>query len=467
MLWETSLDGIAWVSAQTISVIPLSFALQTLNPITALDGAATAYLRITFNGASGASGNVRLDNIQLNATSSATPPNVVLTGNGTGLVATFGSAGTPSSALTVSGSNLTADISVTAPLGFEISKTEGGTYATNQTFAQSAGTVASSPLFVRVSSGPNAGIIGGTLVAVSSTAGAQIALGGSVSKASLTPVFAGDSNPTYNGNPKALTATTTPTTAVALSYQGTGTTVYDPSATPPTDAGTYSVTATISDTNYEGSSSASLTIGKASQVITFSPLPTKTVGDAPFSLTATGGASAQAITYTSSDPDVAQVFDRTVAIVGAGQTTITANQAGNDNFTAAPPVGQVLTVTGGTGPTFSSTFPGSAPTDIVGGIPALVAYGLGGAPTGNNLPFLPVGSYSAGILQITFIARTNDPSISINVEGSSNLSNPWNAAVSQLGGVSQAGVPSGFERQAWTLSLPGKGFMRVKVVQSP
>jgi hypothetical protein len=467
MLWETSLDGTAWVSAQTITAIPGSFALQTLNPITSLDGAATAYLRITCTGATGASGNVRLDNIQLNATSSATPPNVVLTGNGTGLVATFGSAGTPSSALTVSGSNLTADITVTAPSGFEISKTEGGTYATNQTFAQSAGTVASSPLFVRVSSGPNAGIIGGTLVAVSSTAGAQISLGGIVSKASLTPVFAGDSNPTYNGNPKALTATTTPATAVALSYQGTGTTVYDSSTSPPTDAGTYSVTATISDTNYEGSSSASLTIGKASQVITFSPLPTKSVGDAPFSLTAIGGASAQAITYTSSDLDVAQVFDGTVAIVGAGQTTITANQAGNDNFTAAPPVDQVLTVTSGTGPTFSSTFPGSAPTDIVGGIPALVAYGLGGAPTGNNLPFLPVGSYSADTLQITFIARTNDPSITINVEGSSNLSNPWNAAVSQLGGVSQAGVPSGFERQVWTLSLPGKGFMRVKVVQSP
>ncbi|MFZ4771191.1 MAG: beta strand repeat-containing protein, partial [Ferruginibacter sp.] len=52
-----------------------------------------------------------------------------------------------------------------------------------------------------------------------------------------------------------------------------------------------------------------------------------------------------AITYTSSNVAVATISGNTVTIVGAGTTTITANQAGNDNYNAATQVTQTLTVT--------------------------------------------------------------------------------------------------------------------------
>jgi len=67
-VWEYSTNGTTWSSLQTLSSIPTTFAVQTLNTVTGLDNIATAYVRLTVAGASAASGNNRLDNIQLNAT---------------------------------------------------------------------------------------------------------------------------------------------------------------------------------------------------------------------------------------------------------------------------------------------------------------------------------------------------------------------------------------------------------------
>jgi len=66
-IWEYSSNGTDWSAAQTINMIPSSFAVITLNAITGLNNTATAYLRLSGTGASSTSGNNRLDNIQLNA----------------------------------------------------------------------------------------------------------------------------------------------------------------------------------------------------------------------------------------------------------------------------------------------------------------------------------------------------------------------------------------------------------------
>jgi hypothetical protein len=71
-----STDGVNYTNfGAAYSGTPTSFFLQTfdLSSVSALDGAATAFLRITFSGATGASGNNRLDNIQLNATAAVVP----------------------------------------------------------------------------------------------------------------------------------------------------------------------------------------------------------------------------------------------------------------------------------------------------------------------------------------------------------------------------------------------------------
>ncbi|HUJ19248.1 MAG TPA: MBG domain-containing protein, partial [Nitrospirota bacterium] len=90
---------------------------------------------------------------------------------------------------------------------------------------------------------------------------------------------------------------------------------------------------------------ANLTITKADQTITFSLQSTATVGDPPITLTATAS-SGLAVTYSSDNTDVAAISGNTVVIMGAGTANITASQAGNGNYNAAPNVVQPLNVSG-------------------------------------------------------------------------------------------------------------------------
>jgi hypothetical protein len=126
--------------------------------------------------------------------------------------------------------------------------------------------------------------------------------------------------------------------AVTLSYSGTGSTVYGPSAAAPTAGGEYRVTATFAgNTNYLGGSSfAPLTIGLAPQAITFGALAGRTYGNPPFAVSATGGGSGNPVTFSTLTTSVCTVSGATVTIVGAGTCTIDADQAGNGSYSAAP-----------------------------------------------------------------------------------------------------------------------------------
>jgi hypothetical protein len=79
--WSYSTDGVNWTDHQTVTNLPLAFATQTLGAITGLDGATDAYLRLTLTGASSATGNNRLDNIQFNATAVPEPTSMLLAGS--------------------------------------------------------------------------------------------------------------------------------------------------------------------------------------------------------------------------------------------------------------------------------------------------------------------------------------------------------------------------------------------------
>jgi hypothetical protein len=85
-------------------------------------------------------------------------------------------------------------------------------------------------------------------------------------------------------------------------------------------------------------------IPKTNQTITFPAPATKTYGNAPFGTGATSTNNTIPITYTSSNINVATVSGNTITITGAGTTTITAMQAGNDGFFPAPNVARTLTV---------------------------------------------------------------------------------------------------------------------------
>ncbi len=304
-VFSVSFDVKGWTTVEgSIRVTVTGLPVQTVS-YTALMTDAFETKTLNFTGGTASSTVIIettarrafVDNVSVFYTG-ASPSGLTLTGDANGLVASQGSPGTPSSALTIAGTNLTANITVSAPPGFEISKTANSGYTSSLIYSQSGGAVLSSPLFVRIATGGPIGPINGILSASSSSAMTQLAVSGTIQ---------------------------------------------------------------------------------------------------------------------------------------------------------AP-----------TGPTFAGTFPGLAANDIVGGVPALIAYALGGSPSGNNMEILPAGSLFGNSLQITFIARTNDANLIVVAEGSTDLTGAWTAPVVKVSGVNQSGVSSGFERQTWQLNNTSEGFLRVK-----
>ena len=125
-----------------------------------------------------------------------------------------------------------------------------------------------------------------------------------------------------------------------------GTFEYNPVVGAKLNAGTQTLTVTFTPAdadNYDtASASVELLVNKATQTIEFAPLADVKEGDDPFELSATAS-SGLAVTFISSDPEVASVQGNLVTIGLAGTTTITAVQEGDDNYEAAEAT-QTLTV---------------------------------------------------------------------------------------------------------------------------
>ncbi len=82
---------------------------------------------------------------------------------------------------------------------------------------------------------------------------------------------------------------------------------------------------------------------KQSQTISFGTLSAKKIGGVDFSAGATAS-SGLVVSYSSSNLAVATIVNGKIHLVGVGTSTITASQAGNTAFNAAPNVSQTLTV---------------------------------------------------------------------------------------------------------------------------
>ncbi|MFM8848804.1 MAG: IPT/TIG domain-containing protein, partial [Cytophagales bacterium] len=166
-----------------------------------------------------------------------------------------------------------------------------------------------------------------------------------VNKASQSVTFTALASKTYGDAPFTLSATSSSGLPLTYACSNAGVATVSGNMVTIIGAGTATITASqAGNNNYNPASSPqSLTVNKASQIITFSALSSKTFGDAPFSLPGTSS-SGLPLTYSSSNTGVATVSGTTVTIVGAGSTTITAKQSGNDNYNPAADVGQLLTV---------------------------------------------------------------------------------------------------------------------------
>ena len=143
------------------------------------------------------------------------------------------------------------------------------------------------------------------------------------------------------------------------------------------------------------------TIVKADQTITFAVLAARSITDAPFNLVATAS-SGLAVSFASSNNAVATLAGATVTIVGVGSTTITASQAGDDNYNEAVIVGRELVVT-----------------------PVPLLWNFTGATTGvaasspaNVTPSVFSGGNSNGA--VTFISSTSSSTTSLGFSGTNN-----------------------------------------------
>ncbi len=193
-----------------------------------------------------------------------------------------------------------------------------------------------------------------------------------VSKAPTTLALSASANPVVYGQPLTLTATIS-TTATGqgaptgtVSFQDGGSAIagcasqpVDPTtgtatcSTSALGAGSHSLTASYSGDGIfvasdDSAAPLNLTVNQAAQAITFTstpPSPALTGGS--YTVAATGGASGNPVTFSAGPASVCTsggTNGATISFVGAGTCTVTASQAGNQNYQAAPSVTQSITV---------------------------------------------------------------------------------------------------------------------------
>ncbi|MCL2638998.1 MAG: YDG domain-containing protein, partial [Oscillospiraceae bacterium] len=129
----------------------------------------------------------------------------------------------------------------------------------------------------------------------------------------------------YTGNPH------TPTPVVVVDGITLTAADFTYSHSANTGAGTATVTVT-GIVNYTGTATGSFTIGKDNQgALSINPPGALTFGDAPITLTTSGGDGTGAVTFAVTQGN-ATITGNQLTITGAGSVTVTAVKAGDDNF---------------------------------------------------------------------------------------------------------------------------------------
>ena len=326
-----------------------------------------------------------------------------------------------------------------------------------------------------------------------------------VPKATAT-VTISSTNQTYNGSARPVSISTTPS---GLSNSVT----YNGNSSAPTNAGTYNVVATVTDSNYEGSATSTLTITKASATISLGNLiqtydgtsrtvtattsptnlpvtityngassaPTNagtyavvgTINDTNYSGSASGSLEISKATATVQISSLSQIYDGSskpvtvtttpsglsVSVTYDGSATIPSalgTYAVSATVTDSNYQGSAsgtLSITDPPTATFASTFGGATPTsDGDGdGVPALVEYALGGGTNGNDQSLLPVATLAGSTLSMSAVVRTNDTNLLIYPEATLDLgsSTNWTSSGFTTNTSNQTNVPIGFQRREY------------------
>ena len=228
---------------------------------------------------------------------------------------------------------------------------------------------------------------------------------------SITPAipnytFASNSlNVTYTGSNLPVLLANAGNAPVSVTYNG--------STNMPTEAGTYTVVATVTDTNNYAPYSVTnrLTIARAVNVINW----TNGLPGAMYGTRWTNGLSATSssglpVNFSTASSNLIRISGTNVALLGAGTATIVATQAGNNDYLPAVPVTNDLVIAKGQASiSFSLTntiYSGLAKPVLITTAPVrlttLVSYSAGSNYPVSSLPPTNAGSY-------TVSATVNDP----------------------------------------------------------
>src|SRR5581483_2084964 len=185
---------------------------------------------------------------------------------------------------------------------------------------------------------------------------------------------------TYNGSPRIVTTATNPNGSVAVSVTYNGTT------TPPTNAGSYNVVGTVTDPNYQGTNSTTLTVNKATASVALSNTLQSYDGSPKAVTVTTSNPSGlgTTVTYNGTTTPPSAVGNYTVVA-----TVVDANYTGGTtgSLTIKDTTPPVLTLPGNITAEATSaagaivTFSGSATDNVDGSAPVTFS-----PPSGSTFP---------------------------------------------------------------------------------
>ena len=214
-----------------------------------------------------------------------------------------------------------------------------------------------------------------------------------------------------------------------------------PTATIPASTTLYPITYSYAgDTNFAAAtdSSTSLTVNKANQTISLTGAPASAAFGSTFTISATA-TSGLSVTVVATGG--CSLSGNTVTMTSGTTTcTLTANQAGNTNFNAAP---QVVTTTTATKAASSTTITANSPNPSSAGQPVSVSFkvsGTGGTPTG-SVTVTATLSATTVTCSATLSAGVGSCSVTLNSAGTWTLTAAYagdnNFTSSTSTGVSQ------------------------------
>lgn len=238
-----------------------------------------------------------------------------------------------------------------------------------------------------------------------------------------------------------------------------------PSAALTTTAFTIRAAGSVSGT---ATATVNLTIGIASQTISFGPAPTPTFAAGGGFQVFASATSSLPLTYSSLTPAICDAHGNNIVMLGAGLCTIAADQAGNANYTAAPQATQSITIAKAqpqpltlSASSVSITVGDTSTLSATGGIPGgPVTYSVTGACSAVGV--LVTGGPGTGTCTATarqaadpnYLAVTSNPvAISVGVAQQAALSLTASPATITVNGVSTLTTQGGSGGGAVTYAL--------------